>query len=54
MKPESADPDKADTDGDGYSDGEEFNAGTNPLDPKSHPVKTGKNLAPIIQLLLWD
>jgi len=33
----STDPNKADTDGDGYSDKEEIDQGTNPLDPKSKP-----------------
>lgn len=28
---------KKDTDGDGFSDSQEVRAGTNPLDPKSHP-----------------
>ncbi len=31
-------PRKADTDGDGYSDAAEIGAGTNPLDPASHPT----------------
>jgi hypothetical protein len=31
------DPTNQDTDGDGYLDGEEIAAGTNPLDPNSHP-----------------
>ncbi len=31
------DPRNADTDGDGYTDGEEVAAGTDPLNPKSHP-----------------
>jgi hypothetical protein len=31
------DPNNPDTDGDGYTDGEEVAAGTNPLDPGSHP-----------------
>ncbi len=33
-------PRKLDTDGDGYGDGVEVQAGTNPLDPKSHPTST--------------
>lgn len=28
-----------DTDGDGFSDGEEIRIGTDPLDPKSHPLE---------------
>jgi hypothetical protein len=31
------DPDNKDTDGDGWTDGVEVKAGTNPLDPSSHP-----------------
>lgn len=34
------DPIKYDTDGDGYSDGEEYDAGTDPLDPESYPRST--------------
>jgi hypothetical protein len=34
-------PTKKDTDGDGYTDAEEVAAGTNPLDPKSHPGTIG-------------
>ena len=28
-----------DTDGDGFSDGEEIRIGTDPLDPKNHPLE---------------
>jgi hypothetical protein len=47
-------PDKADTDGDGYTDGQEYLGGSNPLDPKSRPTIRGKNIIPVIQLLLFD
>ncbi|MBU0757644.1 MAG: thrombospondin type 3 repeat-containing protein, partial [Nanoarchaeota archaeon] len=40
-------PKKADTDGDGFSDGEEYNKGTSPLDPNDKPK------APIMTLLLY-
>ena len=35
----STDPDNPDTDGDGYTDGDEAAAGTNPLDASSYPVE---------------
>jgi len=40
------DPNKADTDGDGYSDGAEVAAKSDPLDPKSVPAKGGKSAPP--------
>jgi len=36
-----SDPAKKDTDGDGYSDGDEVKANTNPTDPASHPTTGG-------------
>jgi hypothetical protein len=44
------DPTDQDSDGDGYGDGDEVGAGTNPIDPNSHPVKA----MPWIPLLLLD
>jgi hypothetical protein len=38
VDPGETDPHNADTDGDGYGDGAEVNAGTNPLDPQSYPA----------------
>jgi hypothetical protein len=46
---QKTDPNKADTDGDGYSDGEEIEAGTNPLDPQDHP--SGGLLSAIFMIL---
>ena len=31
-------PDDADTDDDGYTDGQEVNSGTDPLDPNDYPI----------------
>jgi hypothetical protein len=42
------DPTKADTDGDGYGDGTEIGAGSNPLDPDSIPADDDKNGLPDI------
>jgi hypothetical protein len=40
----ATDPNKADTDGDGIPDGEEFSKGTNPVDPNSSPDSDGDGL----------
>ena len=47
------DPEKTDTDGDGYTDGQEYLGGSNPLDPNSVPPPKG-NITPILHLLLGD
>ena len=49
----STDPNKADTDGDGFSDKEEIDKGTNPVDPKSFPKSnTGKIIMFIAGILV--
>jgi len=44
-----SDPGRFDSDGDGYSDGEEFNANTNPIDSSSFPVASANLLITEVQ-----
>ena len=44
------DPNNPDTDGDGWSDGQEVNAGTDPLDPDDHPLPVGGIVVPVNKL----